>query len=260
MATKIFIKHGSGAPSADDLHGSGELAIDMTNKLIYTKDLNNNVVALGADIASSDISWDQLTDVPTEFPPEAHEHNYTEINDGAGGTLNVKLDDIDAILLDMQADIAALEGNLAFGGTVDMTTDTITSLTDASTDKGFALGNIPTPPPTGSESIYFIVEKGGDFGGEEYNSGDWLVSQGDSGWSSVNFDATVTVTWDEIGGKPTEFPPEAHTHVMADITDLQTALDDKAEADHTHEIDDVNGLQAALDAKANMDSISGGTY
>lgn len=35
-------------------------------------------------------------------------------------------------------------------------------------------------------------------------------------------------TWDELTGKPTEFPPEAHTHAIADVTNLQTTLDGKA--------------------------------
>ena len=53
-------------------------------------------------------------------------------------------------------------------------------------------------------------------------------------------------TWDELAGKPTEFPPEAHDHIIDNVTGLQDALDDKADADHTHEIADVNGLQDAL--------------
>lgn len=34
-------------------------------------------------------------------------------------------------------------------------------------------------------------------------------------------------SWDELTGKPTEFPPEAHTHAISDVTGLQTALDGK---------------------------------
>jgi hypothetical protein len=38
------------------------------------------------------------------------------------------------------------------------------------------------------------------------------------------------VAWVDITGKPTTFPPEAHTHVIADVTGLQTALDGKQDA------------------------------
>lgn len=36
------------------------------------------------------------------------------------------------------------------------------------------------------------------------------------------------VTWADIAGKPAEFPPSAHTHVIADVNGLQAALNDKA--------------------------------
>ena len=41
----------------------------------------------------------------------------------------------------------------------------------------------------------------------------------------------------------------SHTHVIADVTNLQNVLDGKAASTHAHEIDDVTGLQAALDGK-----------
>ena len=105
-------------------------------------------------------------------------------------------------------------------------------------------------------------------------------------------------TWTELEGKPTTFPPQAHQHVVSDVTGLQAALDGKATpadvttavsavidaapaalntlnelaaalnddanfattvtnalagkaaAVHTHVISDVTGLQTALDSKA----------
>lgn len=66
-------------------------------------------------------------------------------------------------------------------------------------------------------------------------------------WVSNNLAA---ITWDTVTGKPTTFPPSAHTHVVADTTGLQTALDGKAAASHTHVVADTTGLQTALDGKA----------
>ena len=37
-----------------------------------------------------------------------------------------------------------------------------------------------------------------------------------------------TTTWSGITGKPTEFPPSAHTHVISDVVSLQTTLNLKA--------------------------------
>ena len=265
MATKIYIKHGTGAPGDTDIAGPGELAIDVQNKLIYTKDLNGDVIMLGADVSGSTIDWSQLDNVPTEFPPEDHVHGYDEVtasgNDTDPQTLTKEIADILQAISDIESEIGALQGQLTFGGTVDMSTDAITSVTDAGADKGFSVGNIPNPPPAGSENIYFICEKAGDFDGATYNSGDWLVSEGGAaGWTGVHFDATVSVDWSQIGGKPTEFPPEPHFHAISDVTGLQDALDDKTDLNHKHEIADVNGLQDALDDKASVDTIICGTY
>lgn len=42
----------------------------------------------------------------------------------------------------------------------------------------------------------------------------------------------------------------SHTHAIADVTDLQAALNGKAASSHTHAISDVNNLQTTLDGKA----------
>lgn len=75
-------------------------------------------------------------------------------------------------------------------------------------------------------------------------------------------------TYAEVTGKPSTFAPSAHTHAIADVTGLQTALDGKqasgsyatsteltnglagkANTSHTHTIANVTGLQTALDGK-----------
>jgi hypothetical protein len=44
--------------------------------------------------------------------------------------------------------------------------------------------------------------------------------------------------------------PLAHTHAIADVTNLQTTLDGKASTSHTHAITDVTNLQTTLNGKA----------
>lgn len=53
--------------------------------------------------------------------------------------------------------------------------------------------------------------------------------------SAIKNVATGTPTWADITGKPTAFPPETHTHVIADVTNLQTELNGKAATSHTHD-------------------------
>lgn len=87
----------------------------------------------------------------------------------------------------------------------------------------------------------------------------WVPIEGGGGGAS---------TWDEISGKPTEFPPSAHVHSMEDVEGLEAALDSKAGSEetaealegkansvHTHSIDDVEGLGDALAGKAGVDSL-----
>ena len=48
-------------------------------------------------------------------------------------------------------------------------------------------------------------------------------------------------------------PPTAHSHAVADVTGLQSALDGKAPTSHTHTESEVTGLTAKLASKADLD-------
>jgi hypothetical protein len=62
------------------------------------------------------------------------------------------------------------------------------------------------------------------------------------------------------GNHASAFAAAIHTHVIGDVTGLQTALDGKAATVHTHVIGDVTGLQTALDGKVDENaSITGAT-
>lgn len=63
--------------------------------------------------------------------------------------------------------------------------------------------------------------------------------------------ADVTGLQSALDGKQAagSYAAAVHTHGISDVTGLQTALDGKAAATHTHTIGNVTGLQAALDGK-----------
>ncbi len=82
------------------------------------------------------------------------------------------------------------------------------------------------------------------------NTGDQTTIVGITG-TKAQFDTAVTDgNFMYVGDAPT-----THSHVISDVTGLQTALDGKqasgsyAAASHTHIIGDVTGLQTALDGK-----------
>ena len=55
MPTTIITKYGNGRPGTDDLQ-HGELAIDMTGSVLYTKDGNDRIIELGGGT----VGWDQI--------------------------------------------------------------------------------------------------------------------------------------------------------------------------------------------------------
>jgi hypothetical protein len=62
------------------------------------------------------------------------------------------------------------------------------------------------------------------------------------------------------GNHASAFAAAVHTHVIGDVSGLQTALDGKAATVHTHAIGDVTGLQTALDSKVDENAaITGAT-
>lgn len=53
------------------------------------------------------------------------------------------------------------------------------------------------------------------------------------------------VAWADVTGKPTEFTPSAHSHAIADITGLMTALAGKADLVHTHVLSSITDAGTA---------------
>jgi hypothetical protein len=119
----------------------------------------------------------------TEFPPESHTHEQSEV-----GGLEVRLD--------------AIEDSIISGG-----------------------GFIDAP-----------------------NDGK-LYGRQSEGWAEVVIPEAEASDWADIENKPTEFPPSAHTHEIAEVNGLQDALDNAG--------GDTTGLEA--DVAANTSAISGNT-
>jgi hypothetical protein len=81
------------------------------------------------------------------------------------------------------------------------------------------------------------------------------------------FTGSVSTAWGTISGSLSSQvdltnalagkAASVHTHIIGDVTGLQTALDGKAATSHSQAISTITGLQTALDAKANL---SGATF
>lgn len=89
---------------------------------------------------------------------------------------------------------------------------------------------------------------GGTGGGGVSN---WEDLEGKPTWIT---DAKPVYNWSEIVSKPETFTPSSHTHIISNITNLQTTLDNKSNIGHTHNISDITNLQSLLDSKLNSSS------
>lgn len=67
---------------------------------------------------------------------------------------------------------------------------------------------------------------------------------------SVNQLAAITAATSPSAVNP--FTTLGHTHIIGDVTGLQTAIDGKAGIAHTHIISNITGLQTSLDGKASV--------
>ena len=56
----------------------------------------------------------------------------------------------------------------------------------------------------------------------------------EAGYEPYTAGSATSVPWSGVTGKPSTFTPSAHTHTIANITNLQTVLDGKAASSHTH--------------------------
>ena len=57
---------------------------------------------------------------------------------------------------------------------------------------------------------------------------------------------TANVSWSAISNKPANFTPSAHSHGIADITNLQRELDSKASSNHSHTWDSITNKPTTL--------------
>jgi hypothetical protein len=91
MATTIVTKNGSGAPTASDLV-AGELAVDLTNKRLYTEDSGGTVLELGTNPAS-DVTFGDNTKAIFGAGSDLqiyHDASDSIINDNGTGSLKLQ--------------------------------------------------------------------------------------------------------------------------------------------------------------------------
>lgn len=127
------------------------------------------------------------------------------------------------------------------------------------------------PEPTPGESYILLASKGVAGGVASLGSDGKIIadqlpasSGGAVTWDDVQDKplvfpadpATVSVSYSQVTGKPSTFPPSAHTHPTSEVTGLDTALAGKADATATASAlaskADASAMTTALAAKADL--------
>ena len=144
--------------------------------------------------------------------------------------------------------LARVSTSLVYQGYLDLTTDIITALTDGQEVYMEASWVLDTDKPQRTDDATLKIQRSIITGTEgepdpEQSTADrltWLTSyilagegitideDPDTGAITLNASASGASAWADITGKPSTFPPDAHTQAISTITDLQTALDGKA--------------------------------
>jgi len=210
----------------DEVNGLQD-ALDAAGGASSWNDLTDKPAEYPPEAHTQD--WSTITNTPADYPPSAHNHDgvYQPVGDYIDGDAPndgeeyarknqgwVKLQDHNYT----GADAVKLTGDQSVAG--HKTWTDVSTFGDTVTMRGTLNGddtaNFQNAVTAGS-----FVKSGGT--SSEYLMADGSVSSGPDGGG--------TPAWDDVTGKPTEFPPEAHFHPISDVTGLQGALDGKASVD-----------------------------
>ena len=167
----------------------------------------------GGGGGSTSVTWSDVTGKPSTFPPSTHSHAISDVT-GLQTALDGK---------------SSISHTHAWGDiTGKPTTFTPTAHSHAIAD----VTNLQTTlDGKANTSHTHVLANITDFPTQTGNAGKFLQTNGTSlSWVA----SSTSVDWSAITGKPSAFPPSAHTHTISDVTDLQTTLDGKASTSHSH--------------------------
>ena len=231
----------------DALNGKAEQS-DLEKEIQDRKDgdqaLQDQIDALDPD-GDRKVDWSEIDGKPSEFPPETHGHEIADV-DG------------------LQDALDTAGGAPAW----DDVTGKPTEFPPAAHNQDWStIENTPSEYPPEShthgqdevdglelrlDAIEGSISSGGGFV-EAPNDGQLYGRQSEA-WAVVP--AVGAPAWDEVTGKPAEFPPEAHNHITDDITGLDDELDE-IKGDITDLEGAVGGLSGQLAMGGSYDASTG---
>lgn len=201
-------------------------------------DVTGLQTALDAKLNTTTFTWANLPGRPTTFTPAAHSHVINDVTglqtalDGKSNNGHTHvINDVTGLqtALNAKANLAdpTFSGNVNFNGAngnnVVITAD----------------GSIEIVRPAGGAYIDLKDSSAEDFdvriqaSGSGLNIGaSALAVGGNAVWHAGTFNPatkldTSAFTWSNLPGRPTTFTPSAHSHIISEVTGLQSALDNR---------------------------------
>lgn len=182
-----------------------------------------NKAYVDSQVSSASVNWSSLTGKPTTFPPDAHTHTIAQITD-----LNVSESATASTVAKRDTG-----GRLTINTPVNSTHATTKAYVDAQIVDAKKWANLTGIPSTFTPSSHtHTIAQITDLNVAETAVGSTVVKRDSSGRATVStptatghattkayVDNAVTASkaWANLTGKPTAFPPSAHSHTGADI-------------------------------------------
>lgn len=240
-----------------------------------TSNLVLGTTAGTASEATHTHAYASLTGIPSTFTPAAHQHEIGHINN-----LVATLDNLDSRLSSHTHPAAQIADSTTVGRSVLMASNAAAarSAIGAGTSS-LSLGTTASSAKPGDwQPTVDNINGSTVVGRSVLRAADpaavrEVIGAG-TGSSNLELGTTATTaksgdwlpSWGDVTGKPSVFLPSSHTHVITDVTNLQSALDGKASSTHSHTAAQISDATAvgrnvltATDAAAARSAIGAGT-
>ena len=232
----------------------GQMAFDTTGKRAFIANAlavdGWQLLAAGDGSGGGLVYWADVLNKPLTFPPDAHTHAIADITD-LQAALDAKADDTE--IPDLTPYITEAEADAKYeplGTSPDLSAyETIAHAAATYQPIGDYLTAVPAEYLTEAEASQTYQPIGDYITTAEGDAAYLSQAEGDARYQQVGTDTPDD--WAEITGKPTTFPPSAHTHTSADISDFAAAVAADIPAEYL--------TQTEGDARYALRDASGGT-
>ena len=203
--------------------------VTSTGKMYFVMDDSKLSTEAGYEIytagSATSVPWSGVTGKPTTFTPSSHKHTKSEITDFP--TSMPASDVYGWAKASTKPSYTKSEVGL---GNVDNTADSAKSVKYAAS-AGTASNVSATAADTASESFRHVwFSDAGSETKRAYNDTLKYDPKSNTITTNINGNAATasSVNWSGIKNAPSTYTPSAHSHAIADITNLQSTLNGKA--------------------------------